>query len=117
MLKGKGKSPLVKKETKVEKPRIKASRGPKKMFSIKNKLILAFLVTVIPIIMLGILSFNKAKESIEDIAKETSLESIKQLNKYLDLSMSNIEIMSRQIVFDQDFQKYIGTINQEISLR
>lgn len=114
MLKGKGKSPLVKKETKVEKPRIKASRGPKKMFSIKNKLILAFLVTVIPIIMLGILSFNKAKESIEDIAKETSLESIKQLNKYLDLSMSNIEIMSRQIVFDQDFQKYIGTINQEI---
>ncbi|NMA66514.1 MAG: hypothetical protein GX957_09790, partial [Clostridiaceae bacterium] len=114
MIKEKGKKLFMKNGTKMKTPKIKATKEHKKMFSIRNKLILAFLVTIIPIVMLGVLSFNTAKNSIEDIAKETSLETIKQLNKYLSLSMDNIEIMSRQIVYDQDFQKYIGTVNQEI---
>lgn len=110
----KGKKLFMKNGTKMKTPKIKATKEHKKMFSIRNKLILAFLVTIIPIVMLGVLSFNTAKNSIEDIAKETSLETIKQLNKYLSLSMDNIEIMSRQIVFDQDFQKYIGTVYKDI---
>ncbi len=76
------------------------------LFSIRTKLIAAFLVTLIPIILLGIFSYNSAFNSIKDTATKTSLEAMGQVNKYIGLSLRNIENTSTQISIDTDFQNY-----------
>jgi methyl-accepting chemotaxis protein len=91
------------------------SINPNSIISIRNKLIIAFMITVIPIVLLGAASYNKAKESIEITSKATSLETLKQANKYLLLSMDNIEAISMQIISGTDFQEYISIRDEKIT--
>lgn len=87
-----------------------------KLFSIRTKLISAFLLTVIPIILLGILSYDSAVQSIRDTANKTSLETIKQANQYLELSFNGIDSIALQILSSPDCQKYVSTVSEEITI-
>lgn len=78
-----------------------------RLFNIRNKLITAFSITVIPIVLLGLFSYNKASEKIQETSKQTSLETIKQTNKYLHLSFTNIENISKQLFMDKSFMDLI----------
>ncbi len=84
------------------------SKGKGRFYSIRMKLIAAFMLTIIPMVLLGVLSYNRALFSIKDTATKTALETIKQANKYLGLSLSNIESVSKQISADTDFQKFLS---------
>lgn len=101
------------------KPNLRNHRqNPKKLnrlINIRNKLIAAFMITIIPIVLLGTVSYNKSKESIEIASKGTSLETLKQANKYLMLSMDNIETLSMQIISGTDFQEYISIRHEKMT--
>ncbi len=75
--------------------------------SIKTQLIAAFMITIIPIILLGLISYNRAFQSIKDTATATSFETIKLLNKNMVMNFSYYEDLSTQIMFDDNVQKYL----------
>ena len=85
------------------------------LFSIRNKLIASFMVTIIPIVLLGMFSYNTAKNSIQETAEQTSLETIKQVSKYIELSLGNITTLSTQIVVNNDLQEYMTKTKDEAS--
>ncbi len=83
--------------------------------SIRTRLIGAFLITVIPIVLLGYFSYDRAAKSIEETAKNTSLETINQVSKYLEQSLNTIEAISTQILMDSDYQKYVASTAQQFT--
>ena len=70
-----------------KKNRKEGKKGSKKagsgLFSIRNKLVAAFMVTVVPIALLGVFSYNTASKSIKETASNTSYETVSQVSKYI----------------------------------
>lgn len=89
------------------------------LFSMRTKLISAFLATVIPIVLLGYISYNSAFSAINETAADTSLETMRQVDKYIGLLLSGVEDLSMQIYREQGFQEYISSVyedsNEEIT--
>lgn len=106
----------VKKKISKSNQRKKPIKDNSWLYSIRTKLIAAFLVTIIPIILLGTFSYNSAFNSIRDTSEKTSLETMIQLNKYLELSFKDIDVLSKQIYVDTNFQQYIASSNDEQTL-
>lgn len=76
------------------------------MYSIRIKLILAFLILIIPIIILGTESHKLASGTIEKITQNSTIQTMEQTNKYLELVISQIENLSTQIFGNDTLQKY-----------
>lgn len=82
-----------------------------KLFSfktIRSKLLTAFILTVIPVILLGLVSFNISKEALKEKAQTATMDTFRQTKNYLELMFSNIESISTQIIANQDLQNYIS---------
>lgn len=79
----------------------------------RAKLILCFMLTILPTILLGQLSYGRAASSIRETAEKTSLETIKQITKYLESSMTDVEALSKQIAEDNTLKKYIVSVNDQ----
>ncbi|SHI67045.1 methyl-accepting chemotaxis protein [Thermoclostridium caenicola] len=91
--------------------------GPGKSLSglltFRARLILAFMLTILPIILLGQLSYTRASSSIRETAEKTSLETIKQITRYLENTMSVVESAAKQIAEDKDLQRYVVSVNEQ----
>lgn len=74
--------------------------------SIKTKLITGFVICIIPIFLVGIISYNSAFVAIKDTASSTISQTIQQTNETLALTIDNIEIMSSQIVLSSQLKDY-----------
>ncbi len=74
--------------------------------SIRLKLIAAFLVLIIPIIILGVASHRVASSKIEDITQNSTIQSMAQTERYLDLLFSQIETMAKQFLANPSIQEY-----------
>ena len=46
--------------------------------SIRTKLIIAFLITMIPILILGLFSMNRSSSALKDMVRKSNLENIKK---------------------------------------
>lgn len=76
--------------------------------SIRLKLIAAFLVLIIPIIILGTESHRLASSKIIDITQNSTIQSMEQAEKYLDLVFSRVEAMTKQFLADPSIKDYYG---------
>jgi methyl-accepting chemotaxis protein len=74
--------------------------------SIRARLILAFLVPVILIIILGFLSYNNTSGKVVDMAAQASKTSIESSGKYLGTVLRAISDQANQICADTDVQQY-----------
>ncbi len=74
--------------------------------SIRTKLILGFMITIIPIVLLGVISYNNAYNSIKDAATSASFETLKQINKNIESTLSKYEELSTQIMYNGILQNY-----------
>jgi methyl-accepting chemotaxis protein len=115
----KGNSP--EKSGKIRKP--KSEKRQKKawkfdnvlrIYSIRSKLIASFLLTLIPIVLLGVFSYRESSNSIREMTRKSSMETIKQVNKYLLLSLENMEDLSTQLTMDKSFQEYVSSSGDEV---
>lgn len=86
------------------------------IFSIRNKLVAAFMLVVLPIALLGVISYNTACKSIEETAAETSHETVKQVGKYLANAMDGIEDISKQIFMENNFSNYLSGVYSQTTL-
>jgi len=78
------------------------------LYSIRAKLIGAFLIAVVPIILLGVLSYNKSSSALKSSATLSAVETIKQAGNYFNLLLENIESVSMQIFTDKTVQDYFS---------
>ena len=61
------------------------------LFSIRNKIIICFLVPIAFMVVVGVSAYNKASDGMTEKFKETSIETIKMMREYLDMTNSFIK--------------------------
>lgn len=65
---------------------------------------------------MGYLSYNSAANSITETASEATLETVKQVNKYLGASLGRINDLALQLMIDKDFQSYLTNVGKEYTI-
>lgn len=83
--------------------------------SISNKLIIAFLIMIIPISILGYYSKNTAEKAIQETAAQSTIQTMEQMAQYLSLVLSSVEEASMQIFTDEDIQDYCLISDEQLS--
>lgn len=95
----------------------KASKKKFGLFkSIRSKLICGFMVTIIPIIMLGLISYNNSFNSIKNTATKASFETLKQLGKNIEFELGKYEEISFQLILNDSLQEYLVLDSANITL-
>ncbi|BCJ96288.1 hypothetical protein acsn021_38570 [Anaerocolumna cellulosilytica] len=74
--------------------------------SIRVKLILAFLVPVLFIILLGTASFNKAAQGIRSSYEQAAGQAINMATQYLAFGANSIKTLSNQYINDNEINEY-----------
>lgn len=80
--------------------------------TIRSKLLSAFITTVIPVVLLGIVSYNIAYNALEKKAAEAANDTMTQASNYLNLMFTNIDNLSMQIYSNADMQSYLTTFGK-----
>ena len=77
--------------------------------SIRTKLIMAFIVPIILIIIQGIISYSNTSKTATNLASQSSITAMESSGKYLDLVLKTVDNISGQIFADIDIQNYLST--------
>lgn len=78
--------------------------------SLKHKLsLLIIIATLVPLLFLGIFSFNIAKSLTEEKAKITGMNTLRQLEAYLDTMVKDVENISLFLIGHTGVQAYLKT--------
>lgn len=76
------------------------------VFSIRNKIIICFLVPIIFMILLGTVSYRKAAEGMNNTFRDSTTQTIHMASEYIDMTNSFIEAEALKYVVDSDLSKY-----------
>ena len=83
--------------------------------SIRLKLVASFLLLIIPIIILGTESHRLASNKIEGITQDSTIQTMDQTQKYLDLLFSQVEAMSMQLFTNTIIQDYYSLRDDQVT--
>jgi len=75
------------------------------------KLIISFLIPVAFVIVIGIVSYQKASSAIINNYEKASFQSIKMTSKYMDFGLSTFEEKAIQYITDGDISQYLNGIS------
>ncbi|EHB63610.1 MULTISPECIES: sensor histidine kinase [Paenibacillus] len=76
--------------------------------SLKHKLsLLIIITTMVPLLFLGFFSFNMAESLTEEKAKITGMNTLRQLEAYLDTMVKDVENMSLFLIGHNGVQSYL----------
>ncbi len=82
--------------------------------TIRIKLIASFLVPIAFIILLGVVSFQKAAVGIRSNYENATVKTIKMTSQYLQ-GVNSIEVLSTQFINDDNIKKYLlGLYNSDV---
>ncbi len=85
------------------------------IFSIRNKIILCFLVPIAFMIVIGISAYQKSAEGLNDKFKVSTSQTIKMAAEYVDMVGSFIEAEGVKYAYDEDLSHYfIGLFQNNI---
>lgn len=84
----------------------KKTGGKALVFGIRNKIIVCFLVPILFMILVGVLSYQKAADGMSDSFRESTQQTIDMAKEYVDVSNSFIEAEGLKYVVDSDLGKY-----------
>lgn len=76
------------------------------VFGIRNKIIVCFLVPILFMILVGVLSYQKAADGMSNSFRESTQQTIDMAKEYVDVSNSFIEAEGLKYVVDSDLGKY-----------
>lgn len=77
------------------------------IFSIRNKIVLCFLVPILFMIIIGISSYQKAAEGMSEKFQESAGETINMAKDYIDMSCTFIESEGMKLAFDTTLAEYL----------
>lgn len=92
------------KAVKPEKPMKKPSKFM--IFSIRNKIFVCFLVPILFMVVVGITSYQKAAEGMNEKYQESTKQTIDMATDYIDVSYTFIESEGLKYAFDTELSKY-----------
>lgn len=76
--------------------------------SIRIKLIMAFIVPVLLIIIQGLISYSNTSKTATTLASQSSITAMESSGKYLDVVLRTAENLSGQIFANPDIQDYLS---------
>ena len=99
-------------EGKVIKSKEKKVSTPKEKFKntipvhrrIATKLIFAFMIPVACIVVLGIVSYNKAASAIEDNYRSSATQTVNMMDRYITTAMENVQADFRDNLVNDEFK-------------
>lgn len=100
------------------KKKARKQKGQTLMFSIRNKIVICFLVPILFMVILGTVSYQKAGNGMSDSFKESTQQTIDMAAEYIDVSNSFIEAEALKYVVDSDLGKYfLGVFDNDPTKR
>lgn len=76
------------------------------LFSIRNKIIICFLVPVIFMIIIGIAAYQKASDGMTEKFEASTMETVKMATQYIDMSCEFIKSECMKYAFSADVNNY-----------
>lgn len=93
---------------------LRKSTTTKHHASIRTKLIVSFLVPIALIILLGVVTYEKAAKGMRDSYEHATRQTINMTSEYLQLGVRSIEVLSTQYINDDTIEKYfLGLFNSD----
>ncbi len=77
-----------------------------RLFSLRNKIFVGFLVPILFVIMVGIIAYNAAASGLSDKFKESSILSSQMAMDYIDVSFSFIKGQAVQYMVNGDLESF-----------
>jgi len=81
--------------------------------SLKIKLLIGFIVCIIPILILGTISYNVAFDAIKETASSTMFQTMHQINETIGLAFDSIETLSSQIMMNSQVREYLTVVGDD----
>jgi len=78
--------------------------------SLKTKLLIGFIVCIIPILIVGNISYNVAFDAIKETASSAMLQTMQQVNGKIGLALESVETISNQIMLDNKVKDYLAIV-------
>ncbi len=76
------------------------------IFSLRNKIIVCFLVPILFMVIVGFSAYQKAAEGMSEKFADSTTQTINMATEYVDMSCSFIESEGTKYAFDKDLSKY-----------
>ena len=81
-------------------------REKKRIFGIRFRLAMAFMVPIAFIIILGISSYNKTSEAMLKSYEESTFQALKTTTNYFELAMETVELRLNQLKGYENLKNY-----------
>ena len=103
---------------KINLKKIPLNLSAKKIFSIRNKILVCFLVPLGFMIIIGTSAYKKAERGMSQKYQESTLQTVKMAMEYVDMSCEFIEAEGMKYAFNEDLNKYFkGRLTDPVTKR
>lgn len=76
------------------------------VFSIRNKIILCFLVPIVFMIVIGVSAYRTSEQGLNATFQDSTMQTIHMAEQYVDMAFSLVESEAVNYAFDSDLGKY-----------
>lgn len=100
----KGKKASVEKKQKA--PKQKKSGKSSKLLSIRNKIVVCFLVPIVFMVIIGVSAYQKSAEGLSEKFTDSTLQTMRMATENLNMSCDFIRSEGLKYAYDDDLRKY-----------
>ena len=93
-------------EKKQKAPKQKKSGKSLKLLSIRNKIVVCFLVPIVFMVIIGVSAYQKSAEGLSEKFTDSTLQTMRMATEYLDMSCDFIRSEGLKYAYDDDLRKY-----------
>ena len=96
------------KKVKTPKPKKVSAKSGKssKLLSIRNKIVVCFLVPIVFMVIIGVSAYQKSAEGLSEKFTDSTLQTMRMATEYLDMSCDFIRSEGLKYAYDDDLRKY-----------
>ena len=87
-------------------PKQKKSGKSLKLLSIRNKIVVCFLVPIVFMVIIGVSAYQKSAEGLSEKFTDSTLQTMRMATEYLDMSCDFIRSEGLKYAYDDDLRKY-----------
>ncbi len=89
-----------------------------KLFSIRNKIFVCFLVPIIFMIIVGVAAYQKAAEGMQEKYQESTLQTLNMVNEYIEMSNDFIQTETMKYAFEENLNSCaLGMLDSDAQLK
>ena len=93
-------------EKKAKAPKQKKSGKSSKLLSIRNKIVVCFLVPIVFMVIIGVSAYQKSAEGLSEKFTDSTLQTMRMATEYLNMTCDFIRSEGLKYAYDDDLRKY-----------